>query len=57
MRQAIRDTGRTKLVVSESLLVPACHSFVGFLVGNLVGLHVPGVRRLVVGCPAAKAEK
>ena len=24
--------------------------------GNIVELHVPGVRRLVVGCPAAKAE-
>ena len=31
--------------------------FVEFVVSNLVELHVPGVSRIVVGCPAAKSHK
>ena len=42
--------GRKKLVVF------LLNVFVEYLVGNLVELHVPGVRRLVVGGLAAKAE-
>ena len=53
LRQSTR--GRRKLIVS--LLVLARHVFVDHLVGKLVELHVPGVRRLVVECQAAKAEK
>ena len=53
LRQSTR--GRRKLIVS--LLVLARHVFVDHLVGKLVELHVPGVRRLVVECQVAKAEK
>ena len=53
LRQA--TLGRRKLAVSLFKLTR--HVFVDYLVGNLVELHVPGVRRLVVECQAAKAEK
>ena len=46
--------GRRKLAVS--LLELARHVVVDYLFGNVVE-HVPGVRRLVVECQAAKAEK
>ena len=51
---ARQDSGR-KVVVS--LLGLARHIFFDYLVDNLVELHVPGVRRLVVECQVAKAEK
>ena len=40
-----------------SLLEFELSVFVEFLVRKLVEPHVPDVRRLVVGCSAAKAEK
>ena len=53
LSQATR--GWRKLVVS--ILELARQIFVDYLVSKLVELHVPGVRRLVIECQAAKAEK
>ena len=50
LRQATQ--GRGKFVVS---LLSSRHVFVEYLVENLVELHVPGVRRLVIECQTAKA--
>ena len=33
------------------------HVFFEFLIGNIVERHAPGVHRLLLGCPAAQAEK